>query len=85
MLERNDPPSEFCLYQNYPNPFNPETVISYYLPEDGNVELKILNGLGKEVMTIFNKEQNAGDYRIKFDGNRLSSGIYLYRIKVIIS
>lgn len=74
-------PVSYSLCQNYPNPFNPETSIKYQIPLAGNVNIKVYDSLGREVATLVNKEQSAGNYEVKFNGNNLSSGIYFYRIK----
>ena len=71
----------FELFQNYPNPFNPITVISWQLAVGSNVELTIYNILGQKVKTLFNKYMPAGYHEVKFTGQNLSSGIYLYRIE----
>ena len=78
-----DTPQEFRLAQNYPNPFNPSTVISYQLPMDGNVTLKVYDMLGKEVTTLVNEFQRAGSYNYQFSINnlQLSSGVYYYRLQ----
>ncbi len=73
-------PNKFELYQNYPNPFNPITYITYDLPEDSKVQLKVYNSIGEEVATIVNEFQKAGVYIKSFDGSRLASGIYFYRL-----
>jgi hypothetical protein len=75
-------PATFSLAQNYPNPFNPSTTINYRLPKDGFVNLKIYNVLGKEIITLVNKEQKAGEYTAHFDASGLSSGIYFYELRV---
>ncbi|MBK8549861.1 MAG: T9SS type A sorting domain-containing protein [Ignavibacteria bacterium] len=68
----------FDLAQNYPNPFNPATIIRYSLPDDRFVDLKVYNMLGKEVSSLVNEKQTAGNYEVTFDGSNLSSGIYYY-------
>ncbi len=73
-------PSEFVLYQNYPNPFNPTTVIGYQLSVTGHVTLRVLDMLGREIVTLVNEEKQAGKYEVKFDGVGLSSGIYFYQL-----
>ena len=73
-------PKIFSLSQNYPNPFNPSTTISYQIPVPGKVTLKIYDILGREVTTLVNKEQKAGNYKVNFDASRLASGVYFYRI-----
>lgn len=73
-------PTEFSLKQNYPNPFNPSTTINYSIGEKGVVNLKVYDILGKEVSTLVNETQEAGNYSIKFNASQLPSGIYFYRI-----
>lgn len=73
--------SDYYLFQNYPNPFNSETIINYSIPVNGFVSLKIYNVLGKEIITLVEKEQPRGNYEISFNGGDLSSGIYFYKIK----
>jgi hypothetical protein len=50
-------PNQYALYQNYPNPFNPTTSITYNLPSDGIVSLKVYDMLGSEVITLVNDNQ----------------------------
>ena len=79
-------PTQFTLYQNYPNPFNPTTRISYDLTRSfNNVNLKIYNILGQEVVELVDEAQDAGSYEVVWDatdagGRKVSSGIYFYRL-----
>ena len=73
-------PDKFELFQNYPNPFNPTTIISYQLPSDSKVLIKIYDILGKEVTTLFDGAQKAGYYENIFNANRIASGMYIYRL-----
>jgi len=89
-------PAEFRLYQNYPNPFNPVTKIKFDLsvPQAGlsksnftmseakglKVILVIYDILGREVAELINEHLKPGMYEIDFDGSKLSSGIYFYRL-----
>jgi PKD repeat protein len=74
-------PGEFSLYQNYPNPFNPSTVIKYSIAEESLVTLKVYNILGTEVATLVNKKKTPGFYELNFGGEKLPSGVYVYRIE----
>ncbi len=76
-------PLRYKLEQNYPNPFNPTTTIQFDLPKDGFVTLKVFNILGQEVATLLNREQmTEGTNEVQFDGSRLASGVYFYRLTV---
>ena len=70
----------FYLSQNYPNPFNPTTNLEFGISKLGFVSLKIFNSLGREVKTLVNEYKPAGNYSVEFDGSKLSSGIYFYKL-----
>ena len=74
-------PKEYALQQNYPNPFNPTTSIRFEIPRASQVNLKVYNVLGQEVMTLMDEEKQAGIYDVQFSAMSLSSGMYLYRLR----
>lgn len=74
-------PNRFRLSQNYPNPFNPSTTISYSIPKQSKVSLKIYDILGSEITELVNGEKAVGSYKVNFDASNLSSGIYFYTLK----
>jgi len=83
---QQDLPTEYRLEQNHPNPFNSETAIGYSLPQRSPVRLVIYDLLGREVRQLVNEEQEAGSYRVVWDGRDekgegVPSGIYVYRIE----
>lgn len=71
---------EFSLNQNYPNPFNPATSIQFTLPETMDVRLDVYNIAGQRVATLVNEQREAGAHTVEFDGTRVASGVYIYRI-----
>ncbi|MEO0293362.1 MAG: LamG-like jellyroll fold domain-containing protein [candidate division WOR-3 bacterium] len=75
-------PMRFELYQNYPNPFNPVTRIQYEIPSQGRVLLKVYDILGREVAKLVDEVKQAGKYEVEFDGSKLSSGVYFYKLMV---
>lgn len=74
-------PGEFYLSQNHPNPFNPSTNIKYAIGSRQNVSLVVYDVLGNEVAVLVNEEMPVGEYEVTFNGSRLASGVYVYRIK----
>ncbi|MCI0449631.1 MAG: T9SS type A sorting domain-containing protein [Chlorobi bacterium] len=74
-------PAVFRLYQNYPNPFNPKTRIDIDIPKPSYVKVTVFDVLGKEVSKPVNENLSGGKYSIEFDGSRLTSGIYFFKIE----
>ena len=74
-------PTAFGLNQNYPNPFNPSTVISYQLPANSAVDLRVFDMLGREVATLISGQVEAGYHQIQFNASHLASGMYIYRLQ----
>jgi hypothetical protein len=83
-----DVPQDFVLAANYPNPFNPTTSINFGIPKSfagGIVTLKVYNLLGQEVRTLINDPMVPGEYSVQWDatndnGQRVQSGVYVYRL-----
>ncbi len=78
-------PTSITLYQNYPNPFNSTTSINYYLPQSGQVSIKLYDILGREISTLINEVQDAGYHREQFTigvsaKGGYASGVYFYRM-----
>ncbi len=73
-------PEKYNLYQNYPNPFNPVTVIKFDVIKSNNVKVIIYDMLGKEIEVLLNNILQPGSYNVNFNGDKLSSGIYYYKI-----
>jgi hypothetical protein len=74
-------PASYALGQNYPNPFNPSTTISYELPIESHVTLRVFDLLGKEVATLVNGVQEPGHKSVQWNAGGVASGVYLYRLQ----
>jgi uncharacterized protein (DUF1501 family) len=75
-------PREYVLYENYPNPFNPSTTITYDLPNEADVVLKVYDMLGREVTTLVDARQGGGHHAVSFAPTTgLASGAYIYQIQ----
>jgi hypothetical protein len=73
-------PQQFALAQNYPNPFNPSTVISFQLPVNSHVTLKVFDVNGREVATLVDGEMTAGIHAVTFAPREVAGGIYFYKL-----
>ncbi len=73
-------PTKVSLAQNYPNPFNPETLIKFEIPQNSFVSLTVYNLIGEKVATLVNENLAAGIYEQRFNAQKLSNGIYLYKL-----
>jgi hypothetical protein len=75
------------IRQNYPNPFNPSTTIDYYLPRHSHVTLSIFDVNGQRVRSLVDRPVRLGHHSVVWNGvddngNRVSSGVYFYRLRV---
>lgn len=66
--------------KNYPNPFKHETIISYVLPEAGDVKVEVFNKMGQHITTIVDQPQTAGSQAVEFSHSDLKPGVYFYKI-----
>jgi hypothetical protein len=65
---------------NYPNPFNPITTISYSIQKSEYISLKVYDLMGVEVAVLEDNIKKAGKYTHNFDGSKLASGVYIYKL-----
>ncbi|TVQ01054.1 MAG: T9SS C-terminal target domain-containing protein [Balneolaceae bacterium] len=80
--EGSELPGSIALYQNYPNPFNPTTQIRYELPQQETIRLTVYDMVGRQVAVLVNETMQAGVHTVTFDAGNLSSGVYIYTLKV---
>jgi hypothetical protein len=75
-------PEGFSISQNYPNPFNSTTTITYTLNSRSYVNLKVVDLLGREVVTLVDGTQEPGMKSTQFEAGELGSGVYIIKISV---
>ena len=80
-VSEDESPATFTLLQNFPNPFNPSTTISYRLPVQCHVNLKVVDVLGRDVATLVNTVEQPGYKSVTFHATNLGSGLYYYRLR----
>ena len=73
-------PEKFELYQNYPNPFNNQTIFEFDIKENNIYQLAIYDCLGRLREEFLNEYLNTGSYKITYNADMLSSGVYFYRL-----
>jgi hypothetical protein len=71
----------FTLNQNYPNPCRHSTEISYLLPEDGLVILKVYNALGESIAELAHEKQAAGWHKLNVDVTSYAAGTYPFKLE----
>jgi len=88
VIDQKGVSQSYKLYQNYPNPFNPTTTIRYSIPQQfvenknfHSVRLIVYDVLGREVRTLVNENQKAGNYKVQWNASEVPSGIYFYSIQ----
>lgn len=72
----------YSLIPAAPNPFNPRTRIGFTLPEKGRARLDVFDTQGRRVRTLVDGAVPAGRHQVVFDGDRLGSGVYFYRLEL---
>ncbi len=83
----SQPATSYALSQNFPNPFNPSTTIAFTIPSSGDVQnprttLTVYDITGKEIKRLFDAKTSSGVHRVTFNARSLSSGVYLYQLKI---
>jgi hypothetical protein len=66
----------FTMSAVHPNPSNGITSVKYELLEPGRTVIRIIDMMGRQVMTIVDADQVPGQYHSTFDVSSLPNGIY---------
>jgi len=77
------PEQGFHLEQNFPNPMNPSSgerstlPVSVSIPQ--HIRFRLYDSLGRNVLTVADREFSQGQHFLQLDGSGLSRGIYTLR------
>ena len=73
-------PENYAIQQNYPNPFNPSTKVTFSLPEENKVVIKVFNAMGEQVKEIDRGVLSHGYFEQDFEMGTESSGMYFCQV-----
>jgi hypothetical protein len=66
----------FNILDIFPNPTSNALTLNYTLPREGSLSIKIVDGIGRNVLDLLDKNKAAGVYKETYDLTILQSGIY---------
>ena len=76
-------PRNFFSTSNYPNPVTSSTTLNYHLSDAGDISIVLFDMNGRQVSTLANSYQSAGDYSINWKPeSNLSAGTYIATLLV---
>ena len=73
-------PENYAIQQNYPNPFNPSTKVTFSLPEENKVVIKVFNAMGELVKEIDKGILSHGYFEQDLEMGNESSGMYFCQV-----
>ena len=79
--EADEIPRVLALSSNYPNPFRSATTLRFELPARMDVDLRVVDLLGRTVARLVEGPMEAGVHTVRFEAGSLPSGVYLARLR----
>ena len=73
---------EEAFLQVAPNPFGDQTRVAFNLEAAADVELRVLDLMGREVAVLENRRLAPGVHEYQYVTNGLAPGVYLVRLEV---
>ena len=73
-------PEEISFSAAYPNPFNPVTIVSFSVPAEMDVQVVVYDMIGRVVSELASGLHEPGYYKVQWNANKQSSGIYFVNI-----
>jgi hypothetical protein len=79
-------PAALSLSAPWPNPAARATTVRFALPRAGNARVTVLDAMGRQVRTLTNGEQAAGEHSIGWDlrdatNHPAAAGLYFVRLE----
>ena len=78
--DMNNESNGFDVHPNYPNPFNNRTTIRISVDQVNTYKLEIFNVIGQRVDLLHDGRLHPGDYEMRWNAERLPSGVYFIRL-----
>lgn len=76
-------PRNFFSSSNFPNPVASSTTLNYHITDGGEISIVLFDMNGREVSTLANSYQSAGDYSVNWKPEaNLSAGTYIASLMV---
>ena len=73
-------PESYSFSAAYPNPFNPTTTLSFDIPIDSQVSLTIYNLQGRQIVSLIDRNIDAGYHSVVWNADAHASGIYFVKM-----
>ena len=79
-------PHTYVLFPAFPNPFNPQTTVSFFLPDESKIRLRVYDLLGRPVRTLAGERLSAGYHTLTWKGRdeggrSVAAGVYLLELR----
>ncbi len=72
--------AKFEMYPNYPNPFRSSTTIEFDITSPANVNIRIYDILGREVVSLVNRYLTPGKHNVEWDASDAPNGLYVVKM-----
>ncbi len=80
--EQDEVPEASVLYGSYPNPFRSRVTIQFVVSEPSNVQIDVLDIIGRQVDVVVNQSYGPGRHQVQWENVSHSSGVYFTRMRV---
>ena len=79
-ISKPSPVEGFHFYENYPNPFSEKTTLTYTVPFESHIIMKVFDMVGNEIAILMSENVMPGTWEVTWDSKGYSDGIYFCAI-----